>query len=306
MPRFQQDPDGKSAAPGTYARVLRLARTQHGVVSRRQVLALGVGRGWIEHALRTERLHRIFRGVYAVGRPELGPRGRWMAAVLAYGPRAVLSHQSAAALHGMRNTARAVIDLSLARAGSRRRKGVQVHDLRDLHPQDIVVVDGIPCTSPERTLLDLADALGRQALDKACARAYELRILEPLRLHRQLYAPGRRTRKLRAALRVPPGRHRSQAEKDFETLLLEHGVPQPLVNVWFPNQMVEADFYWPGYGLVFELDTGDHHRTPHGIEHDAMKDARLTAIGLRVLRSQHGDLAALRAILRALGAAVIA
>jgi hypothetical protein len=112
-------------------------------------------------------LHRVHQGVYAVGRPDLTPKGRWMAAVLACGPGALLSHASGAALRGLRQTAAARIDVTVPRPSPISRPGVRVHRHPDLTPADIDVVDGIPVTSVSRTLLGLATFLRESRLEPA-------------------------------------------------------------------------------------------------------------------------------------------
>ncbi|MGH2992344.1 MAG: type IV toxin-antitoxin system AbiEi family antitoxin domain-containing protein [Solirubrobacterales bacterium] len=136
----------------------RLAERQHGVVARHQLLELGIGSRTIEYRMERARLHPVHRGVYALGRPGLTAHGRWMAALLAHGPDAVLSHRSAACLWGLLHSPRTIIDVTAAR---RRwsRDGVDLHRSR-LRADEVVVLDGIPLTSVPRTLLDLAGADG--------------------------------------------------------------------------------------------------------------------------------------------------
>jgi len=147
-----------------------LAERQHGVVARRQ---LALSAAAVKHALATGRLHEIHRGVYAVGHRRLTQRGRWMAAVLAGGPGAVLSHRSAAALHGIRRSDAVEVTV----AGRRRRPGICMHRAR-LEPDEITVCDGIPCTTVARTLLDLAAVLPPHAVESAMNEAEYLRLTD--------------------------------------------------------------------------------------------------------------------------------
>jgi predicted transcriptional regulator of viral defense system len=156
--------------------VWSLARRQHGVVARRQLLNLGLHPEAIKHRLRKGRLHRVRRGVYAVGRPNLTQRGHWMAAVLASGPNAFLSHRSAAALWGIRR-ARATlagnqfIDVTVDARRRPRCDGVRLHRVRGIGDRDRTRRDGIPVTSPIKTLIDLALVLSPGELETAINEA---------------------------------------------------------------------------------------------------------------------------------------
>jgi predicted transcriptional regulator of viral defense system len=162
---------GMRAANGPGDRgVAELARRQHGVVARRQLVALGLGRGAIAHRLATGRLHCFHVGVYAVGHTALSYRGRWMAAVLACGPGAVLSHRSAAAHWGLRPSDRARVDVTVPWGSRARRPGIDVHRVRRLFHEDRTVEEGIPITAVPRTLLDLAEVVSRDRLDRRSKR----------------------------------------------------------------------------------------------------------------------------------------
>jgi predicted transcriptional regulator of viral defense system len=134
-----------------------LAERQHGVVSLSQLNALGLGKAAVAKRAANGRLHRVHRGVYAVGHARLTLPGRWMAAVLACGQKAVLSHRSAAGLWGLRPDNRANTDVSLPSRSARPRPGIDVHRSVTLTPADRTVKDGIPCTTLARTLLDVVD-----------------------------------------------------------------------------------------------------------------------------------------------------
>ena len=124
------------------------------------------------------RLYRVHRGVYAVGRPDLTQRGRWMAAVLACGPKAVLSHRSAAALHGIRPDNRVRSDVTLPSSSTRSRPTIDAHRSSTLQPRDITTVDGIRCTTVARTLVDLGDVVSRRAVERAVDQAEVLRVFD--------------------------------------------------------------------------------------------------------------------------------
>lgn len=281
--------------------IAALASRQHGVVARRQLIALGLGRRAIAHRLECGRLHLIHRGVYAVGHPVLSVRGRWMAAVLAAGPGAVLSHRSAAALWAVRWTERADIEVTAPR---------QVEPRPGLHPHravlsadEVTVVDGIPTTTPARTLLDLAAVVSRQALERALDEAEMLRLPGPHELLDRY--PGRRgAATLRTVLLTSrsPTPTRTELEDRFLTFLDDWGFDRPDVNSIIEG--LEVDAVWREARLIVELDGFATHGTRRGFERDRERDRRLTAAGWRVIRLtwrqlEHGEALAreLRALL---------
>jgi len=153
-----------------------LAGRQHGVVSAVQLGGLGLSGAAIRRWTVSGRLHRLHRGVYAVGHPSLTGHGRWLAAVLACGPAALLSHASAAALWGLRPTSRALIDVTAASAT--KRSGLTVHRARHLSDDDRSERHGIPVTAIPRTLLDLAAVLPARSVARAWEEADRLRLLD--------------------------------------------------------------------------------------------------------------------------------
>jgi hypothetical protein len=164
---------------GSPRQIAALAARQHGVVSRAQLLGLGLGQGAIDHRVGRGLLYPVHRGVYAVGHSVLGPRGQWLAAVLAAGPGAVLSHSSAAALWGIRDAEGARPEVTVARR--RRLTSVTTHRIA-LAEDEITINDGIPVTTPARTLLDLAEQLTPQRLERAVHEAEYRRLTSPLSL----------------------------------------------------------------------------------------------------------------------------
>lgn len=263
---------------------------QHGAVARRQLLALGFKRHEIEGMLRAGWLHRVHCGVYAVGRRSLGPKGRYMAAVLACGPGAVLSHRSAADHLGLRRSTHALIEVTAA--FERRRPGIRARESRLLEERDRVVYDGIPCTSVALTLLNLAAVAPRRAVERACDEAevqglFDLAAIEEL-LGRRQRPPGAAL--LRAVLRehaITTTLTREGLEERTLTLFDDFGIPRPEVNVRVvcrPGVAPEVDFYWRRRRLVLEADGGRFHRTRAAIERDRRKEAELVRAGNRVLR----------------------
>jgi hypothetical protein len=156
-----------------------MVRAQHGVVTRADLLALGFSRRGIEHRVKTGRLHLVTRGVYAVGRRELTPRGRWMAAVLVCGDGAALSHRSAAELWGIGFEDQGRIDLSVRRGCEIRRVGLKVRGRASLPERSITRRYGIPVTTPVQTLIDLATELRILRLERAVNEADKLDLVDP-------------------------------------------------------------------------------------------------------------------------------
>jgi very-short-patch-repair endonuclease len=259
--------------------IAALAECQHGVVAARQLLALGLARGAIDRRVQAGELHVWYRGVYAVGHRVLTREGRWMAAVLAAGPGAVLSHRSAAALWEIRRSARPRIEVTAPR---RSRHGIQVHQAR-LAPDEVTVHNGIPVTTPARTLVDLAAVLRPDELEKAINQTEILRLPYPdlsrYRGHRGISA-------LRT--RPEPTISRSQLERDFIAFLNAHALPKPLVNT--PLNGKEPDFRWPKHRLIVEVDGFATHGTRQAFETDRARDRTLLAAGWRVVRITYRQL----------------
>jgi very-short-patch-repair endonuclease len=251
-----------------------LAARQHGVVSVRQLAAMGLDKDAVRTRVADGRLHRLHRAVYAVGHTRLSREGRWMAAVLASGPGAVLSHRSAAALWGIRATAAARIDVTVPRAsGYRSNQSVIVHHPRRAWTQ--TVRDGIPVTTPTQTLIDLSSVLPLPALERALEAAEALRLLD---------VNGLPPRLAKLAALVEP-RLRSPLEARLLAMCRQRGLPAPRVNVVIEG--FEVDFSWPEQRLIVETDGHRHHGTRAAFERDRERDALLTAEGWRVVRITH-------------------
>jgi Transcriptional regulator, AbiEi antitoxin/Protein of unknown function (DUF559) len=270
------------------AEIARLAARQHGVVSREQLEALGVGRRAVSHRAAAGRLHRVHRGVYAVGHPILTPNGHRMAAVLACGPGAALSHASAAALWGIRPTAATRIDVSVPGAGGRaKRPRLRVHRASGLQPTEVTKHQAIRVTTPARTLLDLAAQLPRRALERALDQAEILELFDLTALGAVVRAH-ERERGAGALSRALQDHHagttltKSTLEELMLTICADHGLPQPQVNAWVEG--VEVDFLFAAEKLVVEADSWKYHRTKRAFERDRERDAILAQAGYRALR----------------------
>ena len=268
----------------------RLARRQHGVLTRRQLLELGFGPDAIKHRVASGRLHPISRGVYAVGRPQLTGHGCWMAAVLSCGDRAVLSHESAASLWGVRPPASRLVEVSVPARVSRRRSGVVVHRRSNLSPADLTRCDGIPVTTAVCTIVDVAARLDRRELEAAINAADRHELVDPERLRRELDAMPRRPGV--AIVRDTIDRRTfaltgSELERRFLLLARMAGFGSPLTGVRLNG--FKVDFYWPGLGLVVETDGLRYHRTPAQQAADRVRDQAHTAAGFTPLRFTHAQ-----------------
>lgn len=265
--------------------VAALAGAQHGVVARTQLLRLGLSDRAVEVRLEHGRLHPLHRGVYAVGHRVVSQRGRWMAATLAGGPGAVVSHRSAGALLGIVRWEGAV-DVTVARRLHVRR-GLALHHGR-LAPDEHTTHDAIPVTTPPRTLLDLAAVLPRARLERAVHEAEVLRLVDQLSLPDLLDRhPGRRgAAVLRAVLEGlgagGPVVTRSELEDRFVPLVAKAGLPAPATNVFIEG--FEVDCAWREQRLVAEFDGRAVHATLRAFERDRARDRTLQAAGWRVVR----------------------
>lgn len=265
-----------------------LARNQHGVVSSDQLQEVGYTRQAIYHRIRTGRLHPLHRGVYAVGRPHVTDHGRWMAAVIACGAGAVLSHSSAAALWRIGSEQSSVIELSLPSPSRRCRPGLRIHQRPSLQRRDLTSEFGIPVTTPIQTLIDMGLRLDRRGIERMINEADKYDLVHPPGLRRALDQragePGAaRLRRIldRRTFRLT----KEELERRFLPLARKVGLPVPLTGQWV-NEF-EVDFYWPDLGLVVETDGLRYHRTPAEQARDRLRDQAHTAAGLTQLRFTH-------------------
>src|SRR3954447_1423027 len=224
-------------------------------------------------------------GVYAGGHRRLTQNGFFIAAVLAAGPGAVLSHRSAAALWGMRRTSRAAIDVTAPRRC--RRAGIEAHRA-ELSPDEVTVHDGIPVTNPARTLFDLAAVVTAQQLEHALNQAEIRRLASPVSLAALIARHPRRkgTQALRRALEIQRQQGETVIRSDFETAFLDfaerYGLPQPTMDE--PLGPYEPDAFRPDQRVVVELDSYAIHTRRQAFESDRARDRELTLGGYRVVR----------------------
>ena len=284
QPDFFRDSRGKPHPRGFL--IADLARRQHGVVAVWQLWPLGFTDDQVQYWAKTGRLHRIHRGVYAVGHVRITRLGRWLAAALAHGPTAVLSHRTAAAVWGLLRS-RATAQVTVVARGRRRRPGIALHQVDVLDACERDAVDGIPVTTVGRTLLDLA-AGADPLLDRAIEESEHLRLFDLTAID-ELTTPGRAgVRRLRRALaiyRPATGDERSLFERRVYGAVVDDDLPAPSVNVFVLG--AERDLVWLDHKFVVELDGPWHEGTAARIR-DPQRDAALQLDDWNVLRvAQH-------------------
>jgi len=271
------------------AGIAALAERQHGVVCATQLYALGLSKDQVTARAAAGWLHRLHRGVYAVGRRNVSRHGHWTAAVLACGAVAILSHQSAAELWNIRRRRRgAPVEVTIPKGdGSRPRAGLLVHRIRSLRADEATVRDRIPVTTPARTILDLACRLPRRQLERAVDEAERLRLCSEGDLEDIVNAHiGRAGSGALGSLLREHQAGSTATRNDFEELFLalcrKHRLPQPDVNVPLLDYVV--DFLWAEANLVVEVDGRGSHATRRAFQEDRDRDGRLAVAGYSVLR----------------------
>jgi hypothetical protein len=273
------------------AAIRALAERQHGVVAHRQLLELGLGAGLAFRRLEAGLLIPLHKGVYALAHKRITREGRWMAAVLACGPGAVVSHFHAGHLWGICGSY-GRIEVLRQSGGFRPEghRGVRLHQTRRLHPYEVTVERGVPVAAMERVLLDLAGRTDRKRLERTFVQAYKSgRISWPLLeriITRRRGCKG--VGKLRRiALEVDPEalETKSVSEVDFLALSREASLPVPVVNVLVEGHLV--DFLWPAQKVIVETDSWSHHGDRLTFEKDRQRDVELMAAGYEVHRTTY-------------------
>ena len=255
------------------------------MITHGQLLGLGYSADAIRHRIRSGRLHCLYRGVYAVGRAELTDHGRWMAAVLACGEGAVLSHESAAALWDLRPHPAGAPRVSVAANRHPRQPGLHIHRRRTLLPDHLTTHHHIPVTDPVLTFVDLSTRLGRDSVEETINRADRNDLIDPETLRASLISlppiPG--LARLRATLDTRTFTLTdSELERRFLRLVDEAGLPRPLTQQRVNGYRV--DFYWPDLRLIVETDGLTYHRTPQEQAKDRARDQAHMAAGTTPLR----------------------
>jgi very-short-patch-repair endonuclease len=259
--------DKRATTPADVA-IARLATRQHGVVSIAQFAAAGIDRRGVWRRVEAGRLHRVHRGVYAVGHLALGKEGRWLAAVMACGEDAALSHRSAAALWELLPVPGGPVDVTVQGSGGRRRRSrIAVHRSSTLTPACSTCHLGVPVTTPARTINDLRRVLPADRLEAV------LRHAEVLRLDVGFQGG------------FEPDLTRSELERRFLRLCHRRRLPTPEVNARVASFIV--DFLWRDQRLIVETDGYRFHRGRSAFEADRARDIELKLRGYEVVRFTH-------------------
>jgi putative AbiEi antitoxin of type IV toxin-antitoxin system len=262
--------------------IARIAASQHGNSTRRQLIAAGLDDDGIAYRIEAGRLFRVHRGVYAVGRPPVVALERAAAAVLACGSGALLSHSSAMALWGMWKHWEQPFEVTVA--GDRRPPGIRIHRCSTLTRRDADCQHGISVTSPARTVLDMAPRLKPRPRTRLIndSRRATLLSLEDLAdiVARNPTHPG--VRLLRPHLDNPQNPTRSGGEDDFPEFCERYDLPSPLMDVIVHG--FEVDAYFPDERLIVELDGWPYHRDRDAFENDRDRDATMLAHAIPTVR----------------------
>lgn len=270
--------------------IFGLAERQRGLVTSAQLVSLGVGRRTLERWAASGRLRRVHRGVYAVGPQPLTRHGRWLAAILARGPGAVLSHRSAASLWGLTGDHHVVdVTASHGRHGKGSRSGIRLHRGK-LARDEWMHREGIPVTTVARTLFDLAESVETPQLKSTWEEADRLNLLRLGQIARIYERCGRsraraRIRPLLTAERLYDERRRSPLEDRFATFVRAHHLPPPQTNVLVDGD--EVDALWPAARLIVELDSWEFHAHRAAFEEDRNRDTDHLLAGYRTIRVTH-------------------
>jgi predicted transcriptional regulator of viral defense system len=286
-------PDEGRNAPHPIDRAIStLALGQHGVVTLRQLVELGLSASAVRNRVANGRLHRVHRAVFAVGHANLTRDGRFMAATLACGPRAVVSHRAVGAKWDLGLRGRPWVDVTAPGRRGRRRPGIRVHSAATLAAHDVDAIDAIPCTTLARTLLDIAEDATRREVERACDRAETRRLLDMTAIDDVLArANGRRGATLLSAVlsehRIGSTLTRNELEERFLAICRDIELAPDSVNAWiaYPDGGgAEADFLWHAQRLIVEVDGRDVHTTRRAFEADRRRDQRLMLLGWRIVR----------------------
>jgi very-short-patch-repair endonuclease len=262
-----------------------IAGRQHGVVTRPQLRAAGLGDGAIDHRIATGRLHPVHRGVYLVGHPVFPRFAREAAALLACGEGAVLSHRTAAWFWRIIEEPPRPVDVTIPGKARAQRRGLRIHRTGDLGRRELRIREGLLVTAPARTLLDLAGDVGARELRWAFNETQVRRLVRDAELLALLDRfPRRGTRALRALIDADrePALTDSEAERRMLELIDKAGLPRPKANAHVAGHRV--DLYWPEQRLVVEVDGYAFHSRRADFEHDRRREQDLAAAGIRTSR----------------------
>ncbi len=268
------------------------------MVSRAQLRTIGFSDDAIDRAVVAGRLIPIFRGTFAVGHPAIGRHGRMLAAVLACGEGSFVSHGTAAALLGLWERQPALLDVIAPIESGRKIDGIRRRHVPLPKPEDQWREEGVPCTSPSRTIVDVAGAVGEASLRRTIEQAAVKRMLNVQEIDAILSGPRRRgSRQLRLILEdcrrySPSTRLRSPFEARLLPLLTRHNVAVPECNasLRIGHETFEIDFLWRRNRLAVETDGRKYHENPQAEARDRHRDRMLAAIRYRTWRLHWEDL----------------
>jgi very-short-patch-repair endonuclease len=268
----------------------KLADQQYGVVSREQLLELAVSRDAIRRAVAAGRLRPLLRGVFAVGHTALAREGWWMAALLACGDGAALSHHAAGAVWSFWHGPVLPVHVTVTGASGRALRNIVAHRSR-LTDAEVMRVNNLRVTTPARTIVDLAATLTPRAMRETIERAQDLK-----RFHRDEIAtaatgrPGtKRLRELIALMDPDKDNARSYLERLLLAVVRRARLPRPEVNL--PIADARRDFVWPDHRLVVEVDGYAYHSSREDLRRDRRRDRQLTALGWRPARFTYEEVA---------------
>jgi predicted transcriptional regulator of viral defense system len=262
-----------------------LAESQYGVVSYRQMRGLGLSNGHIHRASKASRLRRVHRGVYAVGHRRLCDHGRCVAAVLACGDGAVLSHRSAAWLWGFIRSCPSEPEVTAPGRGHRRAR-LRVHRVAALADRDCGVMEKVAVTTVSRTLIDLAEVASARELSQAIDRAkrtgrLDLHSLDLILSRRNRTGGAKRLRKALALYRRPVF-DRARSELLFLDAIEREGLPLPVINTWVEE--FEIDAYWEAERFAVEVDGWETHGSREAFENDRLRQENMKLAGIDCIR----------------------
>jgi very-short-patch-repair endonuclease len=269
-----------------------IGQVQHGVATRAQLLRYGLASHTIDRMVRACRVVVLRRGLYQIG-PQPAERAAETAAVLACGPYGTVSHTSAAAFHGLLDATRArpTVEVTVPRDKRRRIEGVRIHRMRDVFTDEVMVLDGIPVTTPARTLLDIAESMTSREVEQALASAYRKGLVrrEEMRTLVDRHPRHRGAPMLRRLLDAEgdPAFTRSRAEEKLLEIVRGGRLPRPELNVQLLGH--EVDFLWREARVVAEVVGYAFHSSMGSFAADRRRDAELAAAGYRILRFTWAD-----------------
>ncbi len=268
----------------SHRELAELAERQYGIVTFRQLRQLGFSKGAIGRASLAGRLHRVHQGVYAVGHAGVSRRGRCLAAVLACGKGAVLSHAAAAWLWGLAPKLVVTIDVTVPSRGGRHR-GIALHHSSTLIAAEHGRLAGIPVTAVPRTMLDIAATGSTREVNDAVERAERRGLLDLGAVDALLdrHRGDRGTARLRRATEIyrDPVFSRARSERLFLAMVENAGLSRPALNTWVGQ--FEIDAYWESERFAVEVDGWEAHRTRRAFEDDHLRWEEMKLAGIDVV-----------------------